>query len=306
MIYNIGDSTALLQHFWRSICAKGAGILSICLLWFCTSSFTPATINDDPLLTYSRCLVPIQIEQSTGHRSFGTGFLVKKYGLKDTMHYLVTARHVIWDYTANQPATRVSLVLVDTSGNSGWKDYPLQSDSLHQYLFLNPDSTVDAAVVRLDVDARKLANRFLDAGEILKGAYLKKLLHVAKPDTDYSFYVGYQVDSLLQNRLYPQMGRGPLPLFVPPKPGDSRTDSSLITQLKLAKGNSGSPVFIVLNQPRFRLPNGKPAVVLAGIVSAVLPRKTLKNGRPHSDAEEYTLKPTRLVPASGLAALIPD
>ena len=289
----------------QSSYGKAFGPLAGILLWLALSSFVKDRPNDDPLPNYSRCLVPIQVALGDGQRTFGTGFLVRKFGLTDTMLFLVTARHVIWNYARNQPATGFSLALVDTAGKSSWKDYPLQSDSLHQYLFLHPDSTVDAAVVRLHVNAKQLANRFLDAAEILRGNYLKKLLNVAKPGTDYAFYVGYQMDSLLQNHLHPLTGRGPLPVWVPPQPAGTRADTSLVTRLKLAKGNSGSPVFLMLNQPRFQLPNGKPAIVLAGLVSSVLPHKSLRNGRPYSDAEAYTFKLTRLVPASRLAEIFP-
>jgi hypothetical protein len=289
----------------RLSCEKGSVLLTGLVLWLALSSFVKDRTTDDPLPNYSRCLVPIQVELGNGQRTFGTGFLVRKYGLTDTMLFLVTARHVIWNYSRNQPAAGLSLALVDTAGKSSWKDYPLKSDSLHQYLFLHPDSTVDAAVVRLYLNARQLANRFLDAAEILEGNYLRKLLNIAKPGTDYAFYVGYQMDSLLQNRLHPLTGRGPLPIFVPPQPGDVRTDTSLVTRLNLAKGNSGSPIFLLLNQPRFRLPNGKPAIVLAGLVSSVLPRRSLRNGRPYSDAEAYTFKLTRLVAASRLAQIFP-
>jgi len=290
-----------LQFWYR----KESGLLTTFLLWLALSSFVKDRITNDPLPNYSRCLVPIQVELGSRGRTFGTGFLVRKAGLTDTMLFLVTARHVIWNYSLNQPATKFSLALVDTAGNSSWKDYPLKSDSLHQYLFLHPDSTVDAAVVRLHLNARQLANRFLAAAEILEGSYLRKLLNVAKPGTDYAFYVGYQMDSLLQNRLYRLTGRGPLPIWVPPQPGDVRTDTSLVTRLNLAKGNSGSPIFLMLNQPRFRLPNGKPAIVLAGLVSSVLPRRSLRNGRPYSDTEIYTFKLTRVVPASRLAQIFP-
>ncbi|MES2733339.1 MAG: hypothetical protein V4714_16450 [Bacteroidota bacterium] len=289
----------------------GVAILAGNFLLLLFSSFFPVQQPSDPLLHYTRCLVPIQVQLKSGQHNFGTGFLLRKQTPEDTIVYLVTARHVLWDYSANQPAVSMSLVLMEKERQASWKQYPLASDSLPQHLFLHPDSTVDAALVRLDISPKAYANQFLDASEILGMEAFKRVFQIANAHTDFSFYVGYHMDSLMQNNLFTQVGRGPIPQFPSalqrPQARNAvlPSDNYLISQMVLAKGNSGSPVFILINQERFRSPKGRPLVVLAGIVSAVIPNKTIRQGKMHSDAEEYTLKPTRLVAASKLAEIIP-
>ncbi len=191
-----------------------AGLLGSLLLWL-LPLLALAQFSADPLLGYARCLVPIQVpQQNSSQRSFGTGFLMSKMGLEDTAFYLVTARHVLWDYSRGQPATSLQLILMEKKGRGRWKEYPLAADSLHPRLLLHPDSTVDLALVRLDIHPNDYANRFLDAGEILGKEAFQQVLQTVDPLTDSAFYVGYQMDSLMRNRLYSQMGRGPLPQFL--------------------------------------------------------------------------------------------
>ena len=282
------------------------------LLWLCCCPALPAETPPDPLLGYARCLVPIQVPQQQSHqRSFGTGFLISKPGPVDTAVYLVTARHVLWDYSIGQAATSIQLILMEKTGRGRWKKYSLAADSLHTHLLLHPDSTVDVALVRLDIRPTDYANRFLDAGEILGREDFQRVFPRFNPLVDSAFYVGYQMDSLMKNQLYPQVGRGPLPRFLPTFPSrltgkDSRSvsaDSCLVSRFRLAKGNSGSPVFLLVNQERFRLPNGQPAILLAGIISAVVSGKTTRNGNPSSDVLAYTLKTTLLVPIFQLEEL---
>lgn len=219
----------------------------------------------------------IFIKDTTGNLNpNGTGFFVgvENPKIKDNYSiYLVTAKHVLLD--ANKKFLKEITVRLNTKDSSSIILTSKTTDSgKYKNIFIHQDSTVDIAVIPVNIDENIIDYKFLPEDYLTSKKTYNELN--IREGTEV-FFTGLFTSFIGEKRNYPIVRFGRVALVTDEKINWEGAKSEMyLIESSSYGGNSGSPVFFYLGADRGdgSITVGDPVLKLAGIMKGYFGQKT--------------------------------
>ena len=192
----------------------------------------------------------------------GTCFIIGKKVKEDTtliQPFLVTAKHVL-QKSDGSFFKEIFIRMNTKDSNSRLIYYPIDTSKLHATVILHPDESVDIALLTLSSSKTDYDFKYIPESLLLDRITFKSLK--IEEGTE-AFFVGLFSPYQGIHKIYPIFRFGHIALKTNEKIfWVDKMREMLLFEVSSYGGNSGSPVFLLVN-----MPDGRTHLVLAGILS---------------------------------------